>query len=127
MKNWPISMMPYLKLARPLNLSERKSNLKPPRNLLQRHLKRHLPKPANPMSADTSEQMPKAESKGKSEPKAQPMMSEAQKRAIYNLSRRRGISVEQLEQMVADAYGCDLESLTSGDASAFIRQLQQAA
>jgi glycosylphosphatidylinositol transamidase (GPIT) subunit GPI8 len=55
------------------------------------------------------------------------MMSEAQKRAIYNLSRRRGISVEQLEQMVTDAYGCDLENLTSGDASAFIRQLQQAA
>ena len=76
---------------------------------------------------DASEQMPKAESKGKSEPKAQPKMSEAQKRAIYNLSRRRGISVEQLEQMVADAYGCDLENLTSGDASAFIRQLQQAA
>jgi len=56
-----------------------------------------------------------------------PRMSEAQKRAIYNLSRRRGISVEQLEQMVADAYACDLETLTSGDASAFIRQLQQAA
>ena len=46
-------------------------------------------------------------------PTTQPMMSEAQKRAIYNLSRRRGISVEQLEQMVADAYGCDLETLTS--------------
>ena len=54
-------------------------------------------------------------------------MSEAQKRAIYNLSRRRGISVEQLEQMVSDAYGCDLESLTSSDAAGFIRQLQQAA
>ena len=56
-----------------------------------------------------------------------PSMSEAQKRAIYNLSRRRGISVEQLEQMVNGAYGCDLENLTTGDASAFIRQLQQAA
>ena len=80
-----------------------------------------------PDVADTNEPMPKAESKGKSEPKDQPMMSEAQKRAIYNLSRRRGVSVEQLEQMVSDAYGCALESLTSGDASAFIRQLQQAA
>ena len=58
---------------------------------------------------------------------AGPRMSEAQKRAIYNLSRRRGISVEQLEQMVADAYACGLETLTSSDASAFIRQLQQAA
>jgi len=33
----------------------------------------------------------------------QPKMSEAQKRAIYNLSRRRGISVEELEQMATDA------------------------
>ena len=54
-------------------------------------------------------------------------MSEAQKRAIHNLSRRRGISIEQMQQMVADAYGCDLENLTSSDASGFIRQLQQAA
>ena len=37
------------------------------------------------------------------------------------------ITVEQLEQMVTDAYGCDLGSLTSSDASSFIRQLQQAA
>ena len=54
-------------------------------------------------------------------------MSEAQRRANFNLSRRRGISVEQLEQMVADAYGCELETLTSSDASSFIRQLQQVA
>lgn len=71
----------------------------------------------------------KDQSDQKDDPKdsAVPSMSEAQKRAIYNLSRRRGISVEQLEQMSADAYGCDVENLTSSDASAFIRQLQQAA
>jgi predicted nucleic acid-binding Zn finger protein len=57
----------------------------------------------------------------------QPKMSEAQKRAIYNLSRRRGISVEELEQMATDAYGSELENLNSKDASAFIRNLQQAA
>jgi hypothetical protein len=57
----------------------------------------------------------------------QPAMSEAQKRAIYNLSRRRGISVEDLEQMSVDAYGVAVENLTSKDASAFIRNLQQAA
>jgi hypothetical protein len=57
----------------------------------------------------------------------QPAMSEAQKRAIYNLSRRRGISVEDLEQMALDAYGVQVENLTSKDASAFIRNLQQAA
>ena len=82
-------------------------------------------KPNNAASA--GEQLPKIDSKDKSEPNAHPKFSDAQRRAIYNLSRRRGISVEQLEQMVTEAYGCDLENLSSGDASAFIRQLQQAA
>jgi predicted nucleic acid-binding Zn finger protein len=84
-------------------------------------------KPDTAANTGEQNQMPKTESKGAAEPNNQPKMSEAQKRAIYNLSRRRGISVEQLEQMVSDAYGCSLENLTSGDASAFIRQLQQAA
>jgi hypothetical protein len=57
----------------------------------------------------------------------QPSMSEAQKRAIYNLSRRRGISVEELEKMSEDVYNVSVENLTSKDASAFIRNLQQAA
>jgi hypothetical protein len=68
--------------------------------------------------------------KGRSKTQAagnQPAMSEAQKRAIYNLSRRRGISVEDLEHMSVDAYGVAVENLTSKDASAFIRNLQQAA
>ena len=56
-----------------------------------------------------------------------PAMSEAQKRAIFNLSRRRGISVEDLEAMVADEFGTDLENLSSSAASTFIRTLQQAA
>jgi len=57
----------------------------------------------------------------------QPKMSEAQRRAVYNLSRRRGISVEELEKMAEEAYGVELENLSSTDASAFIRNLQQAA
>ena len=57
----------------------------------------------------------------------QPNMSEAQKRAIFNLSRRRGISVEELKKMALDAYGMELENLNSTDASTFIRNLQQAA
>ena len=57
----------------------------------------------------------------------QPKISEAQKRAIYNLSRRRGISVEELETMALDTYQCELENLNSKDASTFIRNLQQAA
>jgi hypothetical protein len=54
-------------------------------------------------------------------------MSSAQKNAIYNLSRRRGISVQDLESMAMDAYGCELENLNATDASQFIRQLQSAA
>ena len=56
-----------------------------------------------------------------------PAMSEAQKRAVFNLSRRRGISVEDLEAMVAEHHDSTLEDLSSKDASAFIRTLQQAA
>jgi hypothetical protein len=56
-----------------------------------------------------------------------PTMSEAQKRAIFNLSRRRGISVEELGKMAFEAYGLELEHLSSKDASSFIRNLQQAA
>jgi hypothetical protein len=55
------------------------------------------------------------------------MMSEAQKRAIYNLSRRRGISVDELQKMALESYGVELEHLSSRDASTFIRSLQQAA
>ncbi len=56
-----------------------------------------------------------------------PKMSEAQHRAIMNLSRRRGISVEELEKMSQEAYGVPLERISPSDASSFIRQLQQSA
>jgi len=69
----------------------------------------------------------KVEPKGSESESVQPKMSEAQKRAIYNLSRRRGISVEELETMAIDTYQCDLEELSPQDASSFIRNLQQAA
>jgi len=75
------------------------------------------------------EQVKKETSKEKSSDTQEtaPQMSEAQKRAIYNLSRRRGISVEQMESMVTETYNTPLEELSSKDASAFIRTLQQAA
>jgi predicted nucleic acid-binding Zn finger protein len=81
-------------------------------------------KAKQPKAEEKVEPNGKADDKGKSD---QPNMSEAQKRAIYNLSRRRGISVEELEAMAKDAYGCELENLNAGDASTFIRNLQQAA
>ena len=79
-------------------------------------------------SKTKDDQSTEAETMGAEEKDAdQPKMSEAQKRAIYNLSRRRGISVEELEKMAEEAYGVELENLSSTDASAFIRNLQQAA
>ena len=70
----------------------------------------------------------------KSEPKADdskedniPKMSEAQRRAVMNLSRRRGLSVEDIEKMAVETYGVKVEYLTTSDASTFIRTLQQSA
>ncbi len=57
----------------------------------------------------------------------QPRISQAQKKAIQNLSRRRGINEDALEGLVQEAYGVSLEGLTSQDAAHFIRNLQQAA
>ena len=93
-------------------------------------------KKAGSGKSDNSDNL-KSKGNGAGEPKAQaleksteaihPKMSEAQKRAIYNLSRRRGISVEELEQRAFETYGIELENLSSKDASSFIRELQQAA
>jgi hypothetical protein len=88
------------------------------------------PKPDNKASGKKPKDSKKLESKSetnKGNNSGQPSMSEAQKRAIYNLSRRRGISVEDLEAMSIDAYNLSVENLTSKDASEFIRNLQQAA
>lgn len=63
---------------------------------------------------------------GKSGRKNSPMISEAQKNAIYNLSRRRNMTVEDLENLAMKAYNLPVENLTASDASAFIRTLQQA-
>ncbi|MBA3010044.1 MAG: hypothetical protein FP812_07385 [Desulfobacula sp.] len=67
------------------------------------------------------------ETKAKEGNQDTPSMSEAQQRAIYNLSRRRGISIEDLGNLVMEDFGTTLEKLSSADASTFIRTLQQAA
>jgi hypothetical protein len=54
-------------------------------------------------------------------------MSDAQKSALFNLSRRRGISVEDLEKRAQDKYSVPVEQLTSENAGEFIRYLQQSA
>jgi predicted nucleic acid-binding Zn finger protein len=68
------------------------------------------PKAKSKQSKEPEKSEPKVESEGKTA-STQPNMSEAQKRAIFNLSRRRGISVEELEKMATDAYGCELTCL----------------
>ena len=64
---------------------------------------------------------------GKDKTEKIPMMSEAQKSAIYNLSRRRGISVEELETLAQQTFNMPVESLSHENAVTFIRTLQQAA
>jgi hypothetical protein len=54
-----------------------------------------------------------------------PKMSEAQHRALMNLSRRRKIPVDQLQKMSQETYGVPVESLNAAAASQFIRTLQQ--
>lgn len=63
--------------------------------------------------------------KGKSKQEEVPKISSAQANAIANLSRRRGISVEELEKMSVDAYGVKVEHLSQKEASTLIRSLQQ--
>ena len=76
---------------------------------------------------DSSDKKPETEPKEQPDQTGQPKMSEAQRRAIFNLSRRRGISVDEIESMVEESYGVELANLSSKDASTFIRNLQQAA
>jgi len=83
-------------------------------------------KAAEQPKTKSKDETPQTESGQNGQPTV-PRMSEAQKRAIYNLSRRRGISVEECEKMVQESYKTSLEDLSSKHASAFIRTLQQAA
>jgi len=58
---------------------------------------------------------------------ATPSMSVAQKKAIINLAKRRGISEEDLQTMSTENFNKGFEFLSPTDASKFIRQLQQSA
>jgi hypothetical protein len=78
----------------------------------------------NPAKVQTKKDVPENDATKQSPPAK---MSGAQKRAVYNLSRRRGISVDELQKLAMEAYGTSLENLTATDASTFIRQLQQSA
>jgi len=93
--------------------------------------KSQSPVQATPVNDKPTEIKAPAKSNGNGKSKSKegsiPVMSSAQKNAIYNLSRRRGISIEELDTMVTKSYGVALEALSAQDASSFIRTLQQSA
>ena len=67
-----------------------------------------------------------AKSNSEGTKKSYPGMSEAQRKAIENLARRRGVTENQeLNSKVMDTYGCPFESLSSTQASELIRDLQK--
>jgi len=95
--------------------------------------KTQTPKKEAPIQESTASTKTNAKKEEKTDPgngskqgnqNGTPGMSEAQRRAVYNLSRRRGISVGELDKMVQEAHQTTLENLSSKDASTFIRQLQ---
>jgi hypothetical protein len=61
---------------------------------------------------------------GKDRPEGK--ISDAQKRAVQNLSKRRGISDMDLNDMSTKKFGVPVEQLSLKDASGFIRSLQSA-
>jgi len=85
-----------------------------------------VPVESRPMPVKGSAKPSKGNGNGKSKSEILPMMSEAQKSALYNLSRRRGISLEDIETRSMDKYGVPVEQLTSENAGEFIRYLQAA-
>ena len=99
------------------------------RNLTRRMKRNQRGKLQQSLNPKPKKKAPKVEpeTKDSEDQSDAPKMSQAQKRAVYNLSRRRGISVEELETMAVETYGVELESLSTTDASNFIRTLQQAA
>jgi len=84
-------------------------------------------KQSNPEKKTTPATSKKDQAAGKQTDATPAKFSEAQKRAIFNLSRRRGISTDQLTSMCQETYGVDIEQLTGDDAAKFIRTLQTAA
>jgi len=56
-----------------------------------------------------------------------PQMSAAQKKAILNLAKRRGLSEEDLTKLSIETFNVNFEYLDSSSASVFIRDLQHAA
>ena len=86
--------------------------------------------PVNELDASAAqpEKAPAKSNKGNGNGKSKviPLMSSAQYSALCNLSRRRGLSLEEIETRAKEKYGVAVEELTSENAGEFIRYLQQA-
>jgi len=81
-------------------------------------------------TTETSEKVTDISSKGKTQEEPdgdKPKISIAQKNAIDNLAKRRGLSPESVKEMATKQFGKDLDTITTAEASQFIRHLQQAA
>ena len=70
---------------------------------------------------------PKKESSDSNTASNGPKMSAAQKKAILNLAKRRGLSEEDLTKLSLETFNVNFEYLDSSSASVFIRDLQHAA
>lgn len=89
--------------------------------------KQQRPVPAQSEKAPVTQPQKASASGTDKNASAAPPISEAQRRAILNLSKRRGIPEEQVNSMAQEQFGTPFDHLSSKDASQFIRTLQQAA
>lgn len=102
----------------------------PPRPREKRQYTRRAAKPASesgdnpgphPVDNPTPPPATSAPSNGD---KPSPPMSDAQKRAIWAIAKRKGVSEDQLKTLSVDIYGLNISALSIRDASSFITHLQ---
>jgi hypothetical protein len=87
-----------------------------------------VPPKQDDKATDQGKATEKPKTDGESKQSVLQKLSSAQLRAIENLSKRRGISPEDLKSMLKEQYGtAALDTLTATEASSFIRSLQQSA
>lgn len=85
--------------------------------------------PASGSNGEKSEETPKGNNgtEFRQNNNGGPKMSQAQKKAVENLSRRRRISMEDIDRMTREMFNISFEHLSNSDASALIHQLQEPA
>lgn len=100
---------------------EKKEQVKSPRSL-------ETVKTVSSQDKETAASQPKAQNTASStEASSKPGISQAQKNAIENLSKRRGISLDEVKALALKQFNTEPDNLTASEASLLIRLLQQAA